>query len=124
MATTTSSLAAWTQTNETLTQDLQSVLAFLATAPWSADPASPYVVAEAQQARLTAAIHQHAVAGVRQINDEIAAGPLIAEINALSAKAKQEAALLANAVKTVTGITKAVDLAAGVVSQFNKLPFL
>lgn len=124
MATTTSSLAAWTETNETLTQDLQSVLTFLATAPWSADPASPYVLAEADQARLTAAIHQHAVTGVQQINDEIAAGPLIAEINALSAKAKQEATLLANAVKTITGITKAVDLATGVVSQFNKLPFL
>ena len=124
MAITTNSLAAWTETNETLTQDLQSVLTFLATAPWSADPASPYALAEAEQTRLTAAIHQHAVTGLQQINDEIAAGPLIAEINALSARAKQEATLIANAVKTVTGITRAVDLATGVVSQFNKLPFL
>jgi hypothetical protein len=124
MATNINSLDAWTQTNETLTVELETVLTVLATAPWSDDPKSLYMQSQAQQSRLNAAIREHAVTGLRQIDAEIAAGPLIAEINALSAKAKQEAALLANAVKTVAGITKAVDLATGVVAQFNKLPFL
>lgn len=124
MAIDINSLGAWTETNDTLTEDLHSALELLAHAPWSADPASPYVCGEREQQRILAAMRLHAVAGLKQIDAEIAAGTLIAEINALSAQARHEADLIKNAAKTIQGITKAVDLVTGVVGKFNALPFL
>ena len=124
MPTTANSLEAWTDTNDALTENLRSVLELLEHEPWSADPASPYVRAENEQQRLLAAIQRHAVTGMKQIDAAIASGGQIAQLNALAKEAKQEAELIKNAAKTIDGITKAVDLVAGVVELFNALPFL
>lgn len=61
---------------------------------------------------------------MKQIDAAIASGGQIAQLNALAKEAKQEAELIKNAAKTIDGITKAVDLVAGVVELFNALPFL
>lgn len=124
MPTNANSLAVWTETNQTLTDDLNSVLELLAREPFSADPASPHVRAQKERERLVNAMQRHAVLGMKLIDDEIAAGPLVGEINDLSKEAKREAELIKNAAKTIDGITKAVDLVAGVVDKFNALPFL
>jgi hypothetical protein len=124
MATNVNSLAAWAETRDTLGENLHSVLELLAHAPFSADPASVYVRAESEQTRLLGEMRRHAVAGIRQIDDAIAASGVIGEINGLSAEARREADLIKNAAKTIDGITGAVNLVAGVVAKFASLPFL
>ena len=124
MAVNINGLEAWTQTKETLSENLHSTLELLASAPFSDDPASPYARAQAEQSRLLDAMQRHAVAGIRQIDETIAASGIVAEIGALSKEAKAEADALKNAAKTIDGITQAVNLVAGVVAKFAALPFI
>jgi len=124
MAVNINGLAAWTETRETLSENLHSVLELLARAPFSEDPASPYARAQAEQSRLLEAMQRHAVAGIRQIDDAITASGLLGEVDALSKEAKAEADRLKNIAKTIDGITRAVNLVSGVVAKFAALPFI
>lgn len=124
MATQTNTLSAWTENRDTLTDNLQSILAFLQKEPFSADPASAYVKAQKRQDQTLDDLRRLAVVGIKQIDDAIAASDVVQQINTLSKQARQEADKLKNAAKTIDGISKAVDLAAGVVAKFNALPFV
>jgi methionine synthase II (cobalamin-independent) len=124
MATNTNSLDAWKQTRATLAQNLASTLDFLSTEPFSADPSSAFAKARAQEDRILDEIERLAVAGIKQIDDQIAAGDLVERITDLAKQAEDEANRLKDAVKTIDKITKAVDTATGVVTQITQLPFL
>lgn len=124
MPTKVNSLSAWTQTRNTLTQNLVSTLELLETEPASQDPASPYQIAEAKAQQILDEMRRLAVTGLKQIDDQIASGGLVADIAKLSKKAKAEADRLRNATKTIAGITKAVDAVTEVVTAISSLPFL
>jgi hypothetical protein len=124
MAVNLSSLSAWTLANQALAENMQSALTLLQDAPYSADPASPYQRAQAAAQALAAQAKRLAVLGLEQIDEDIAGGTLIAEIDSAAAQAKAEADLLAHATKTVEGIAKAVDSVTGLVTKIGALPFL
>jgi hypothetical protein len=117
-------LGAWTQTRNTLVQNLTSTMELQQNAPFSQDPASDFVQAGAQADRIQDQIRIHALSGLKQIDNAVAAGKLVKDISDLSKQAKVEADRIKNAAKTVAGITKAVDLVAGVVTKIAGLPFL
>ena len=122
MATKTNDLDAWKQARNTLAQNLASTLEFLATEPFSADPNSAFKRARKQRDRILAEIKRLAVAGVKLIDDEIAAGDLVERLKDLAKEAEKEADRLKEAVKTIDKITKAVDVAAGVVTKITSCP--
>ena len=124
MATKINVLGAWTQTRNTLVQNLTSTFDLLQDAAFSTDPASDFVRGNAEADRIQDQIRQLALLGLKQVDDAIAAGTIVQDINDLSKKAKVEADRLKNAVKTIGGIAKAVDMAAGVVTKIAGLPFL
>jgi hypothetical protein len=118
------SLPAWTLANQALAQNMQSALTLLQDAPYSSDPASPYQQAQAAAQALAAQAKRLAVLGLKQIDEDIAGGPLVEEINSAAAEAKSEADLIAAAAKTVAGIARAVDSVTGLVTKISGLPFL
>jgi seryl-tRNA synthetase len=124
MATKTNNLDAWKQTRNALAQNLASTLEFLSTEPFSADPNSDFRKARAQRDRISDEIERLAVDGIKMIDDQIAASDLVKRLNALAKEADEEADRLKEAIKTVDKITKAVDVAAGVVTKITQLPFL
>lgn len=124
MTTKTNDLEAWKQTRNTLAQNLASTLEFLSTEPFSADPDSPFKRAKKQRDRILDEIERLAVIGIKRIDDEIAAGDLVERLNDLATEADEEADRLKEAAKTIDKITRAVDVAAGVVTKFTQLPFL
>src|ERR1051325_9646779 len=124
MATNVNSLAAWAETRDTLGENLHSVLELLAQAPVSTDPGSVYVRAENEQTRLLAEMRRHAAAGIRQIDDAIAARGVIDDIKRVSAEARREADRNKKGEKPTDGITNAVNVVAGVVAKCGSLPFL
>ncbi|MFL6844501.1 MAG: hypothetical protein ACJ8ER_06435 [Allosphingosinicella sp.] len=124
MATKINSLDAWVATRNALAQDLSSTLEFLSTTPFSSDPASDFQQAKAQRDRIIDQLQQLAVAGIEQIDEAIAAGPLLQQIGDLAQQANKEADALKNATKTVTKIASVVDQAAGVVTKIAQLPFV
>jgi uncharacterized protein YchJ len=99
-------------------------MAFLESAPYSADPASPYQQAEARSQEILSQLRALAVLGLKQLDAQIAAGPEIAQIESAARQAKQEADALQNAAKTIGSITTAVNAATSVVTQLSGLPFL
>jgi hypothetical protein len=124
MATKVNSLDAWIQARNALAQDLASILELLATEPFSADPASDFQQAKGQRDRIMNQMQKLAVAGIRQIDAEIAAGQQVQQIQDLANDAEDEANKIKGAVKTVGKITKAVDLATNVVTKITQLPFV
>jgi hypothetical protein len=124
MTVTLNSLAAWTLANQALAENMQSALTLLQDAPYSADPASPYQQAQMAAQALAAQAKRLAVVGLEQIDEDIANGTQIDELDAAAAQAKKEADLIASATKTVTGITRAVDSVTGLVTKIAALPFL
>ena len=124
MAVDVNQLEPWRETRNTLAEDLQIVFEFLVTEPASDDPESGYQKAQRQIDRLLAEMRRHAVAGLNAIDDEVAAGDLVARIAELSREAMEEAVRLKEAVKTIERITEAVDKVAGVVGKIAQLPFL
>jgi hypothetical protein len=124
VATKIKSLDAWVATRNALAQDLSSTLEFLSTTPFSNDPASDFQQAKAQRDRIIDQLQQLAVAGIEQIDEAIAAGPLLQQIGNLASEANKEADALKNATKTVTKIASVVDQAAGVVTKIAQLPFV
>ncbi|HEY0044081.1 MAG TPA: hypothetical protein VGB62_05980 [Allosphingosinicella sp.] len=124
MAIKVNSMAAWSQARAALVENLSSTMELLEDAPYSDDPQSPYQQAEAQSQRILGDLKTLAVAGLKQIDAQIASGGVVAQIAAQAAQAKQEADLLANAAKTIGKITKAVDLASSVVTKISALPFV
>ncbi|HEY0085489.1 MAG TPA: hypothetical protein VGB65_06225 [Allosphingosinicella sp.] len=124
MAVNLNCVSAWTLANQALVENMQSALTLLQDAPYSADPASPYQQAQAAAQALAAQAKRLAVLGLRQIDEAIAEGTLIQQLDAAAAEAKREADVIAAATKTVTGITKAVDSVTGLVTKIGALPFL
>ena len=117
-------MAAWSQARAALVENLSSAMELLQDAEYSDDPQSPYQQAEAQSQRILAELRTLAVTGLKQIDEQIASGGVVADIEAEATQAKHEADLLANATKTVGKITSAVDLASGVVTKIGALPFV
>ena len=117
-------LSAWTQSRNALVENLTSTFQFLETEPHSNDPNSAFRKAEDESTRILEELRKLAVAGLRQIDDQIAAGTLVKDIADAAKDAKREADLLKKATKTIAKITKAVDVAAGVVTKIAGLPFL
>ena len=117
-------LDAWEEARQALARNLASTLEFLAVEPASADPDSGFQRAQRETDRILAETRKLAVAGLREIDDEIAAGDLVGRIATLSKEARDEAERLKRAIKTIDGIVKAVDKAAGVVTKIAGLPFL
>jgi len=124
MATKVNVLGAWTQARNTLVQNLATTFDFLDDVPFSDDPNSDFVKGNAQADRIQDQLRLLALSGLKQIDDAVASGTLVQDISDLSKKAKAEADRIKNAAKTVAGITKAVDLVAGVVTKIAGLPFL
>jgi hypothetical protein len=124
MATKVNSLDAWIQARNTLAQDLTSTLELLATEPFSADPESDFQQGKRQRDRIMDQMQKLAVAGIRQIDAEIAGGTLVRQIEDMAKDAEDEANKIKGAVKTVGKITKAVDLATNVVTKITQLPFV
>jgi len=124
MATNISDLPGWDEANDALALAMESALEFIGTQPPSDDPASDFQQARAQVVRINQQSGRLAAAALERIDDVIAASGLIAEITGLSNEAKEEAQRLKNATKTVAGIARAVDKAAGVVTKIAGLPFL
>lgn len=124
MATKTNDLDAWKLTRNTLAQNLASTLEFLSTEPFSADPNSAFKQAKKQRDRILDEIERLAVAGIQQIDDQIAAGDLVKQLTDLAKDAEAEADRLKEATKTIAKITKAVDTATAVVTRITQLPFV
>ena len=117
-------LGAWAQTRNTLVQDLAMSMQILQSAPFSDDPNSDFQRATATDARILDALRRHAVLGINQIDDAIAAGPLVSEINALSKAAKTEADRIQAIAHTIADVAAVVDKVTGVVTKFAALPFI
>ncbi len=117
-------LGAWTQVRNTLVQNLQSTLAFLEDEPFSADPASAFQQAEDQADKLLVQLRALAVTGLKQIDEQVAQGTLLADITAAATEAKKEADKLKNAAKTIDGIVRVVDGITSIVTKIGGLPFL
>lgn len=117
-------LSAWTQARNAMVENLTSTFQFLETEPFSNDPNSAFRRAEDESTRILGELRKLAVAGLRQIDDQIAAGTLVQKITDAAKEAKREADALKKATKTIARITKAVDAAAGVVTKIAGLPFL
>jgi hypothetical protein len=124
MATKVNSLEAWVQARNALAQGLASTLELLATEPFSADQESDFQKLKRQRDRIMDQLQRLAVAGIRQIDSEIAAGTLIQRIDDLAKEAEDEANKIKDAAKTVGKIAGAVDKAAAAVTQISQLPFL
>jgi hypothetical protein len=124
MATQLKTLGAWAQTRNTLVQDLTMSMQILQSAPFSDDPDSVFQKAKATDDRVLDTLRQHAVLGIEQIDDAIAAGPLVGQINALSKAAKKEADRIQAIAHTIDDIAGAVDKVTGVVTKFAALPFV
>lgn len=124
MPTQIKTLGAWAQTRNTLVQNLMMSMQILQSAPFSEDPASDFQQATATDAAILDALRRHAVLGINQIDDAIAAGPLVGEINDLSKAAKKEADRIAAITHAITDVAAAVDKVAGVVAKFAALPFI
>jgi hypothetical protein len=124
MATKVNSLEAWVQVRNTLAQDLTSTLELLSTEPFSADPASDFQQAKRQRDRIMDQLQKLAVAGINQIDADIASGTLVQQIGELAKKAEDEANRIKGAVQTVGKIAGAVDKAAAVVTKITQLPFI
>ena len=117
-------LGAWAQTRNTLVQDLTMSMQILQSAPFSEDPASDFQRATATDNNILEALRRHAVLGINQIDDVIAAGPLVSEINDLSKAAKKEADRIQAIAHTITDVAAVVDKVTGVVTKFAALPFI
>jgi hypothetical protein len=124
MATKVNSLEAWNETRNTLVENLGVTYAFLVDEPTSDDPTSGYRRGKAEVRRILDELERLSIVGLKQIDDQIAASSLIADITGLAREAKQEADRIKNAAKTIAGIAKAVDMIAGVVTKIAGLPFL
>ena len=124
MAVQLKTLGAWAQTRNTLVQDLTMSMQVLQSAPFSDDPASDFQKATATDTQILEALRRHAVLGIEQIDDAIAAGPLVEQINALSKAAKKEADRIQAIAHTINDIAGAVDKVTGVVTKFAALPFI
>ena len=124
MATKVNSLDAWVQARKALAQDLASTLELLASEPFSADPESDFQQLKRQRDRIMDQMQNLAVAGIRQIDSEIAGGTLIHQIEDLAKQAEDEANRIKESAKTVGKIASAVDKATAVVTQITQLPFL
>ena len=124
MATKTNSLDAWLKTRDAMAENLSSTLEFLSTEPFSSDPNSAFKKAKVQRDRIVDEMQKLAVAGIKMVDDEVAAGDLVERINGLAKKAQVEADKLKNATKTIGKIISAVDTAASVVTRIGQLPFL
>ncbi|HEY0414009.1 MAG TPA: hypothetical protein VGD66_12805 [Allosphingosinicella sp.] len=118
------SLDEWVQTRNALAQNLSSALEFETQQDFSTDPASDFQKSKQQRDRILDELKRLAVAGVQMIDDQIAAGTLVQQIKDLTKDAVDEAEKLKNATKTIDKITKAVDVATGVVTKITRLPFL
>ena len=114
-------LGAWAQTRNTLVENLTMTLAILQEAPFSDDPASVYQQAQARETQVLDALRRHAVLGVKEIDDAIAAGPLVAEIGDLSRAAKREADRIAAITHTIDDVAAAVNMVSAVVEKFAVL---
>ena len=123
MATNVDNLDAWSETRNALVGDLGATYTFLVDEPTSDDPNSGYRRGKAETRRILDAMERHSILGLRQIDDQIAASDLVAEITKLAHEANQEAERLKNAAKTIEGIVNAVDMATGVVTKIAGLPF-
>jgi len=117
-------LGAWAQTRNTLVQDLTMSMQILQSAPFSDDPNSDFQRATATDNKILDALRRHAVLGINQIDDAIAAGPLIGEINDLSKAAKKEADRIQAIAHTIADVAGVVDKVTGVVTKFAALPFI
>lgn len=117
-------LGAWAQTRNTLVQDLTMSMQILQSAPFSDDPNSDFQRATATDNKLLDALRRHAVLGINQIDDAIASGPLISEINSLSKAAKKEADRIQAIAHTIADVAGVVDKVTGVVTKFAALPFI
>ena len=117
-------LGAWAQTRNTLVQDLMMSMQILQSAPYSDDPNSDFQRATATDSGILDALRRHAVLGINQIDDAIAAGPLVGEINTLSKAAKKEADRIQAIARTITDVAGAVDKVTAVVTKFAALPFV
>jgi hypothetical protein len=124
MPTKINSLDEWVQTRNALAQDLSSALEFETHQSFSTDPNSDFQKSKQQRDRILGELKRLAVAGIQQIDDQIAAGTLVQQIKAMAKDAQDEADKLKDATKTIDKITKAVDVAAGVVTKITQLPFL
>ena len=124
MAVQLKTLGAWAQTRNTLVQDLTMSMQVLQSAPFSDDPASDFQKATATDGQILEALRRHAVLGIEQIDDAIAAGPLVEQINALSKAAKKEADRIQAIARTIDDIAGAVDKVTEVVTKFAALPFI
>jgi hypothetical protein len=124
MAIRLSGLAAWTEAQQALAENLGSALELLQNAPYSADAGSPYQQAQAAAQQLTAEAKRLAVLGLEEIDEAIASGGLVAEINETAARVKNEADLLARAAKTVANVTAAVGSVTDLITKVGALPFL
>ncbi len=124
MAVKLNSLAAWSEAQQALAENLSSALQLLQDAPYSSDPASPYQQAQAAAQALAVLARKLAVLGLEQIDEAIASGPELGQIASSAAEAKREADLLANATKTVGKITAAVGSVTALVGKIGALPFV
>lgn len=118
------SLGAWRRTRNTLVSTLAETVAFQNGLPRSTDPASDYSKADAEMARIENAMREHALNGLKLIDDTIASGTLVQQITAESTRAKQEADRLKRITKTLQEISKVIDTVTGVVTKIAGLPFL
>lgn len=114
-------IGAWAQTRETLVQDLSMALSVLQDAAFSDDPASDYARAQATEKKVLEALRRHAVIGLKEIDDAIAAGPLVAQIGDLSRAAKREADRIAAITRTIDDVAGAVTMVVDVVTRFTAL---
>lgn len=124
MATGVETLSAWTAAKQAQVLAMKAATTILRDAEYSDDPESPYQQAQSAAQTLADAGKRLAVLGLKNIDAAIAAGGVVAEIEAAATDAKQEAALLANAAVKVTKLAKVVTAVSQVVGKIGALPFV
>lgn len=124
MPTALNSVDAWKDSRAALVDALRVVFELLETEPYSSSGSSRYQRLQACANRILDKLRLIALVGLRQIDDTIASGQQIAQLNGLAKQAKQQAAQLQRATATINGIASAIDDAVSVVDRIVGLPFV
>lgn len=117
-------LPAYRETRNALVEAMGAAERVMAVSPFSADPASPYQ--QANQALANGAIQLRALAfnALQALDEQIAAGDLVASLSARAKAAHEEANDIADTAGTIEKIVGIIDRIAGIVVKISELPFL
>ena len=119
-----SAFGPWVQTRNVISTVLGLSWDFANASAYSEDPNSDFVRINEVIDQLLDLLKQHALIGLRQIDETIADAGLIEELRRLSSEAKLETDRIKNATRDINKFAKVVGKVTEIVAKIPGLPFV